>query len=133
MASSAAPTTDPMIANKKYVDDGADNMHDSEGGYNNVDVDGVKTKVYTKYLTGTTAAGATTTKEHDITGIDKILSVTSQIYSTTNSIYRVYSAGDVTGTGASYLLSYDGTNVEFSTVGANLQSQKYRIKIDYIL
>lgn len=53
LATSAAPTADADIANKKYVDEGDTVQHDSEGGYSNCDVDGTKTKVYTKYLTGT--------------------------------------------------------------------------------
>ena len=135
MAGAADTSTASSDSIVKYTTLDADGvlMHDAEGAFNNCDIDGTKTKVYTKYFTGTTAAGVTTTKAHGIAGIDNILSVSSSIFSTANSIYRVYSAGDGTGDSATYLLSYDGTNIELSTVGVNLQSQKYRIKIDYVL
>ena len=131
-ASDTTITTSDSIVKYSTLDADGVLMHDAEGAFNNCDIDGGKTKVYTKYLTGTTAAGATTTVAHGITGIDNILSMTSQVFEgAPNSIYRVFSAGDGTGATATYLLSYDGTNFELSSVGANLQSQKYRIKIYY--
>lgn len=139
-ATSAAPTSTTGIANKKYVDDqdntSADAMHDAEGGYNNVDVDGTKTKVYTKYLIGTLDADSETSIAHGISGVDNILSVIVSIYNSNLSKYTVtdywnsYRGGN---TNDMWWIRYDGTNVIIGEVGSRSQGQKYRIKIDYIL
>ncbi len=110
-------------------------MHDAEGGFNNADVDGTKTKVYTLYLTGTLDADTATDVAHGITGIDKILAVNVMLYNDAGGVLAYY--GIETHLGASggndYLWYVDGTNIVLSAVGANFQGNNYRIKLDYIL
>ena len=127
-STSAAPTVDAGVANKKYVDDAVG--HDGDG-YAYFDVDGSKTQVYTKYLTGTLDADSSTSVAHGVTGIDNILSVVVVCYNSTLSAYRVseiYLASSVT---EGLAIRYDATNVIIAGVGAQLQGQKYRIAIDY--
>ncbi len=89
------------------------------------------TAVTTKYLTGTTDADSETSVAHGITGIDNILSVTAAIFS--SSLSKYIAADVAVGPGANNIWTtlYDGTNVILTSVGTDLQSQKYRIRIDY--
>jgi hypothetical protein len=93
-------------------------------------VDSVKTKVLTKYFTGTTDADNKTEVPHGISNIDDILSVTGCIFNSGGSVYSVYSRGN--SAALLFELNFDGTNVSFNLVDATFQSQKYRIKVDYI-
>ncbi len=135
---STAPVADAALANKKYVDDvttsGASVTHDAEGGFNNCDVDGANTKVYTKYFTGTTDADSATVVAHGITGIDKILHVSVVVANSNSSNYLTGSNfRDAVADTFTYEVTFDGTNVNITSVGAESQSEKYRIKIDYKL
>lgn len=127
------PASDADIAHKKYVDQGADNMHDSEGGYNNVDVDGTKAKVYTVYFTGTLDGDESTNVAHGITGIDKILSVSVMLFNDASNKYYGGEAHLGASPNNDFLYQVDGTNVVISGVGTNFQGNKYRVKLDYIL
>jgi hypothetical protein len=129
LATSGAPAADAQIANKKYVDDHAG---DTSGEYYVYrDLDGTPTKIYTKYLTGTLDADASTSVAHGVTGIDNILSVTVACYNSSASEYCVNYPHGAAGSVAAWHASWDGTNVIIDTAGANVQSQKYRIRVDY--
>lgn len=108
-------------------------MHDAEGGFNNMDVDGTKTKVFTKYFTGTTDGDSTTTVAHGITGIDNILSVVVVVFSTNTSNYQAAEVGGAASAVNKFTPRFDGTNVIIDSVGSAMQSQKYRLKLDYVL
>jgi hypothetical protein len=116
--------------------DGTHDMHNAEGGYMQVDVDAVKTNVYTKYLTGNLDADSETSVAHGCTAA-KILHVSVIAYQDDVSVYRVNeifedaSAADE----ANYRINitYDATNIIMSGVGAKLQGNAYRIRIDYYL
>lgn len=97
------------------------------------DVDGTPTAVFTKYLTGTTDADSATLVAHGITGIDNILSMTVSIFNVGSTRYETADnrAGD--GGNAKFISAYDGSNVILTDVGSDFQSQKYRIRIDYVV
>lgn len=107
-------------------------LHNAEGGFNNADVDGTNTLVYTKYFTGTLDADAQTDVAHGIADVDKILHVSVCVWNDS----AAYLVQDFRG-GASdvytFEVSFNATNVVFAAVGATVQGEKYRIKIDYIL
>jgi len=114
--------------------DGTHDMHDATGGYMQVDVDGVKTNVYTKYLTGSLDADATTTVAHGVTSaLTKIISVTTLVYDDANAKFRVGEFRLAESAAVAYSVMFDATNITFALVGANCQGNAYRIKIDYIL
>ncbi len=113
--------------------DGTHDIHDTEGGYAQVDVDGTKTNVYTKYLTGTLDADSETSVAHGVTGIDNILSVSVMLYDDVAAMYRVEEMFAVAAANNSFFARFDATNIVIGTVGANFQGNNYRIKIDYIL
>ena len=114
-------------------------MHDAEGSFNNCDVDGTKTKVYTKYLTGNLDADASTSIAHGLADIDKILSCSVAVYQdgATGPYVVGYQISDhysnAAPTTARFVFSFDGTNVIIGGVGTLIQGNKYRIKLDYIL
>jgi hypothetical protein len=94
-------------------------------------VQGTKTKVYTKYFTGNLAAAATTNVAHGVSDIDKIMHVSAMAWDDVVVEYVVYDfAAALSGNDAFYL-QFDATNINFKAVGANLQGNKYRIKIEY--
>ncbi len=106
-----------------------DGTHQEDTTYSLVDA--VKTKVFTKYFTGTTDADAATEIAHGIADIDKILHVSASIFN--GSFYEVSDfRGQATSATLFMDILYDGTNVLLQH-GTTLQSQKYRIKIDYIV
>ncbi|KKN77245.1 hypothetical protein LCGC14_0362230 [marine sediment metagenome] len=108
-------------------------MHDAEGGFTNADVDGVKTKVYTKYITGTLDASSSKNVAHGITGIDNILGADVIVFNSTTSSYWVTEIRQTSSGVANFSATYDGTNVIFIAVGTQFQSQKFRIRLDYKL
>ena len=123
---------DRTIVDLAYAKTGDTVQHDAEGGYSNCDVDGTKTKVYTKYLIGTLDADASTAVAHGITDIDKILHVSVMVHNS-GGFYKVKEMGASASATQKYEMEYDGTNVTINNVGTPFQGEKYRIKIDYIL
>lgn len=119
LATSAAPTTDQAIANKKYVDDKS--------------VDSTPTAVYTKYLTGTLDGTSPDTIAHGVADYDKILAVSLMLGVVADSKYYVWDYAS--GSSSSAFYSYYGaTNITIVYIGAFASADtKYRIKIDYIL
>ncbi len=93
-------------------------------------VDGVKTKVYTKYLTGTTDADATTNVAHGVTNTN-ILHVSVTVQLSGGATYLVYDMQAAAVAANSFYLYYDASDIILGGVGANCQSQAYRIKIEY--
>ena len=111
--------------------DGTHDMHDAEGGYAQVDVDGTKTKVYTKYFTGTLDASGDKNVAHGVTAT-KILHVSVIAYDNDNSKYRVDAQYRPEDAAALLTVLYDATNIVIGG-GTTFASQVYRIKIDYKL
>lgn len=106
--------------------------HDGDG-YILRDIDGTPTKVYTKYLTGTLDNDATTVVAHGVaSGNTKILFVGAAfLYKTGTFRTMEIFEGDVAAEGAH--VSFNVDNITIGGVGANLQGNQYRIKIDYVL
>lgn len=97
-------------------------------------INGSDTIIFTKYLTGTLDADSATDVVHGITGIDKILHVSTTVFDSTNSVYIVNDLNGLLGVNSrAFILTFNGTNIRFTQVGSDLQGNKYRIKIDYIL
>jgi hypothetical protein len=116
--------------NAEHNADGSHNIVDATGPYVTSDVNGTDTKVYTKYLTGTLDADANTNVAHGVTNGDpKILSVSAAAYQDSDGVVQVRSQTSA----HEFNLSWDDTNIRFTSVGANLQGNAYYIKIDYIL
>ncbi len=140
-STSAAPTVDAGVANKKYVDDeiiGDDVGHDAEGGFNSCDITVVggattKTKVYTIYFTGTLDADASTVFAHGVaSGATKILSCVMAAKDSGANVRAAEMFGGSSAT-ASMDMSFDDANVTLSNVGTALQSQIFRVRVDYVL
>ncbi len=131
MASNSATAVSSQQAIKAFVDGIVG--HDGDG-FAYFDIDGTKTKVYTKYLTGTTDGDSQTNVAHGVTsGATKILHVSVAIFSSGLSKYRVSETYIGATAAEAYQVYFGDTNVVFGVVGANLRSQTYKIKVDYIL
>ena len=132
-AATEAADTDRTVVDKAYVEDGTTVSYDAEGGYSNCDVDATNTKVYTKYLTGTTDADTSTSVAHGVTtGYSKILAVSAAVGD--GSSMTVCDYFNVTTSAANtHRVSWTATNVVLSAIGTAKQSQRYVIRIDYIL
>lgn len=136
MASAADNKTASSDSIVKYatLDAGGVLMHDAEGSFNNCDVNGTKTKVYTKYFTGNLDADSETSVAHSIaSATTKILSVTAMLYDDDQTVYCGPDRYIASDTDRSFRLSYDATNIILTQVGSYLQGNAYKIKIDYIL
>lgn len=97
-------------------------------------IDGTPTAVFTKYFTGTLDADSSTSVAHGITGIDNILHVAVVISNAqVPESYIVSGFRDAVTDGFTHEVFFDGTNVVIQSVGATIQGEKYRIKIDYKL
>ncbi len=108
-------------------------LTDAQGPYFYANVDASATKVYVKYFTGTLDGDSSTDVAHGITGIDNILTVNVAVFSTNSNTYKCGGQNEVASATIAFQYQYDGTNVTINGVGSTVQSQKYRIKIDYIL
>lgn len=118
----AAPTANAQLTNKKYVDD-----------QDKVLVNGSPVIVATKYLTGTLDNDTTTSVTHGIADFDDILHVSAACMGDSGS-YRVgdFNLGSSTPTDENFRLSYTSTSIAFNNVGNEIQGNVYRIKIDYL-
>lgn len=105
--------------------------------YRFININGTKTKVYTKFLTGTLDADAGTDVAHGVAGgLTNILSVNVACGSDSGGgAVALYVVGDHLGRANSATVGfeywYDGTNVTITAVGTHLQGNAYRIRIDY--
>lgn len=124
------PTANEHIVGKKYAD--AHAGHTGGEYYVYRDVDGTPTKVYTKYFTGTLDADSSTSVAHGITGVDNILSVSAAV-DNGSSTYLVIGFRDNVKDVYTFEVTYDGTNVNITQVGATVQGEKYKIRIDYVI
>ncbi|MCB1174933.1 MAG: hypothetical protein KDK39_15280 [Leptospiraceae bacterium] len=102
------------------------------GGYRYVLVDGVKTKVYTKYLTGSLPAAATHVIPHGITDHSRILAMQVVVQASVPNSYTVTEYRAAEAPDYTHDVYYDATNIGFQDLGVKKQSQPYRIKIEYI-
>lgn len=118
------PTESVHIIGKKFMDS---IVGDS---YHLIDVNGTSAKVYTKYLTGDLDADSSTSVAHEVT-VGNILSVFVVCYDDNLSQYVANEARMEANSNKAYQVHYDGTNIIISSVGAYLQGNAYRIKIDY--
>jgi hypothetical protein len=96
-------------------------------------VDGVVTKVTTKYLTGTTGAGATTLVPHGIIDAAHILDVSADLYHATDDCWCVEEYKLTPTTSNGYAVLYNDTNIIFDNVGVSFRGQPYKISITYIV
>lgn len=140
-----APVADAALTNKKFVTDlvtldaNGVLMHDAEGGFSNCDLSinnggsFTETKVYTKYITGTSDASTTTEVAHSISSaLTKILHVSGAIsIGTAFFVYEYDKDSALADRG--FQFAWNATNIVFTAVEAAMQSQTYVIKIDYIL
>ncbi len=125
----AAHYADDSIADAKL---GTDVMHDSEGGYNYCDVNGTKTAVYTKYLTGDLDDASTTTISHGVTtGTTKIL--TASIITYDGSSYSAGGMFNSASSAKSIWLAIGADDIVVTNQGTSVRNRAYKIKIDYIL
>ena len=96
-------------------------------------VDSVRTKIFTKYFTGTLDADTSTVVAHGVTGgADKILHVSAGVWNGGTAYLVTDFRGQAESATLRFDLTWGTTNVTIDDVGTTLQSQKYRIKIDYI-
>jgi len=96
--------------------------YDSEGGFRYAKINGNKTKIYTKYFTGTMDGDSQTDVAHGIVnGGTKIISADVTVWN------RLY------GDSGNFRIAFDNTNIEIFSVAVAFQSQLYRIKIDYYI
>ena len=104
--------------------------YDSEGSFRWVDVTGVKTKVYTKYFTGTTDADGVTNVVHG-QDWDKILLMTLHI-KCSDGFYGGYEL--YYGASSPYGVRFFWFATEMYLYHeSKFQSQPYRIRLDYTL
>lgn len=105
------------------------------GDYRTVSVDGTATKVFTKYFTGTTDNDSQTNIAHGISGIDNILHVSGAIFNLNTSLYGVsdYKVANAESVNNAFQINWDGTNILLASVFSNYRSQKYRVKVEYIV
>ena len=121
------------IADKAYVDSSDNAMHDTEGGYNNCDVNGSKTKVYTKYITGTMDNDTETQVLHGVTAAN-ILHVSTIIFDGNLERYRCQEIGRGSygaNPAGSWDVHYDNTTIYLANTLSYLQGQDYKIRVDY--
>ena len=118
-----ATATDTTLATSESIKAYADNRS----------VNGSPTPVFTKYLTGTLDADSATTVAHGVaSGLTNILAIHTEVFEDTSFVgYEVTAFKAIAAAGTSYTSYYDGTNVEFLTVGSQIQGNGYKIRIDY--
>ena len=63
----------------------------------------------------------------------KILHVSAWTHNSGDGRWRVYDLFTGASAAAAYLLQFDATIIYFDNVGSQLQSNAYRIKIDYFI
>ena len=97
------------------------------------EIDGVQYKVSTKYLTGTTIAGAQTLVPHGLTDATYILSVGVDIQNSATGLWGVEEFNRPASVRNSVVIRYDDTNIIIDDVGVNFQGQPYKIAITHIV
>lgn len=110
----------------------AESGYDTEGAWRNVKVNGTKTKVYTKYFTGTSDNDDNTSVAHGVTDWTKILSVTTDIGNSASQQEK-YGYRESSNANYAFVVVYTATNVEFYDVGVECRLRTYHIKVEYTL
>ena len=100
--------------------------------YMYMDVNGTPTKVYSKIITGTLDADASTNFAHGVGDIDKIYCVSAVIFDNANSVYHSEDYRGPAPDTLSWQLSFNASIIIIDLVGADSQGQKYRVRIDYV-
>jgi len=96
------------------------------------EINGSQYKISTKYITGTTVAGALTNVPHGLTDATYILDVDGDIQNSAG-YWGVKEFNRIPSVSNGYTLKYDDTNIIFDNVGTNFQGQPYKIAITYIV
>ncbi len=119
---------------KAFVESGAHKGSDGSitTGFRFCNVQGVNTKVFIKYLTGTTDNDSQTGVAHSLTAAN-ILHVSAIIKNTSTSRWDVYDNLATAVGDNGYNLFFNNTNIVLDNVGTNLRLQSYRIKIEYTI
>lgn len=100
----------------------------ANGGYYFANMNGVKTKVYVKYLTGSLTNSPPTNIPHGVADWHKILSVSVMFKE--GALYRINEL--YYGSIASVIVSnFDTTNIQITSYNATWYNENYRIKIEY--
>jgi hypothetical protein len=96
-------------------------------------VNGIKTKVYTEYFTGTLDNDDTTLVVHEIADYHKILNCKISLFSSDNNKYYYQEGFMTTGASATNAWSVHSTatNIEIKNVGTRYRGQNYRVKMEY--
>lgn len=141
LATSAAPTADAMIVNKKTLDDVVGNKADGQTppvttGYQVYAVNGTPTKVYTKFYTGNLTGGDTKTIAHGIAnGETKILSMALSCGRDTESV-QYFSEIDASGSDIAdwgVIGYWSATHITIKPLGtANNAGNRYTVEVKYI-
>lgn len=116
--------------------DGTSAFINATDSYRIIDVQGTNQIVYTKFLTGVMAAGASTSVAHGIADHDKILAVVATFFNSATSRYQVAEMfrTDTAEATVGITVLYDATNILFTNVGTDLDDgNAYRIKIEYMV
>jgi hypothetical protein len=135
LATDADPIESTDLVVKNYTDTGDNVMYDTEGGYQNVDANTVKTKIYTRYIRGSMLSASTTAVAHLVSsGKDNIMSITAYAgNSDGGGFYGVSGVAEAASVTNAFGVRYDDTNITFTAVGSKVQGQEYRIKVEYKL
>ena len=118
------------IIDKSEILHELDNYEKGKGSWVYSEVDGVKTKVYTKYWTGTLDADNRTEITHNV-DYDKILFCGYSIGRAAGAFYSCGELYDVHAAALTCEFGYNATFIIFSTVGVLWQTGKYRIRLDH--
>ena len=109
--------------------------YDLEGAYRYCKINGHKTKIYTKYFSGMLDDDGMTLIVHEISSaLTKILHVSGHVFSDLELEFHVVEAFWGNNLPIRWVIRYDATNIILGgPVGANIQGNAYRLKVDYIL
>lgn len=107
-----------------------DSSEEASWCYDNIN--GSKIKVYTKYFTGTLDGDSQTDILHGVSDEDNILAVTCMCKNSSGS-YEIYDFYTGANTAYAFQLYVMTSAISVWGVGAQLQGQNYRIKLEYKL
>jgi len=132
MTGSIKVATDVSITGDMAIDGTSNFYGECDFSVANVylSINGTPTKVYTKFLTGNLDADAATDVAHGCV-VANILSVSVIAYDDVLTGYRVSEHFIAADADAGYTIYYDAANIKISNVGADLQGNAYRIRIEY--
>ena len=100
------------------------------GDYTWKKINGILTKVYTKFFTGTTGGGYTMVA-HGIADIDKIISFNAAVKH--GAGYYAYGRNDAVCASWAFTLSYTATHLAIGNLGSAFQHQLFTMKVEYYI